>query len=414
MGVAKVRVLLSTYGGRGDVEPLVGLAVQLRALGAEVRVCAPPDWAERLAQFGVPLVPIGPPVRPLMHGAAPPSAADAPRLAAELIAEQFGRLPAVAEGCDALVATGLFPVVASAQSVAEKLGIRFVFAAYCPIVLPAPHRRPLSLLPGRPLPPDATDSRVLNDLDIQNYNMLFGDPLNTQRASIGLPPVDNVRDHVITGHPWLAADPVLCPWPETADLDVVQTGAWIVQDERPLPAGLEAFLDAGPPPVYVGFGSMRAPEGIARVAIDAIQAQGRRALVARGWAGLASLDHAGDCFTVGEVNQQALFGRVAAVVHHGGAGTTTAAARAGAPQVVIPQMADQPYWAGRVADLGIGAAHDGPTPTTGSLSAALGAALTPQTRARAAAVAGAIRPDGATVAATLLTGAISRTVAGRS
>ena len=409
-----MRVLLSTYGGRGDVEPLVGLAVRLRALGAEVRVCAPPDWAERLAQFGVPLVPIGPAVRPLMHGAAPPSAADAPRLAAELIAEQFGKLPAAAEGCDALVATGLFPVVASAQSVAEKLGIRFVFAAYCPIVLPAPHRRPLSLLPGRPLPPDVTDNRVLNDLDIENYNMLFGDLLNTQRASIGLPPVDNVRDHVITGHPWLAADPVLGPWPETADLDVVQTGAWIVPDERPLPAGLEAFLDAGPPPVYVGFGSMRAPEGIARVAIDAIRAQGRRALVARGWADLASIDDAGDCFTVGEVNQQALFGRVAAVVHHGGAGTTTAAARAGAPQVVIPQMADQPYWAGRVADLGIGTAHDGPTPTTESLSAALGTALAPQTRARATAVAGTIRPDGATVAATLLTGAISRTVAARS
>ena len=409
-----MRVLLSTYGGRGDVEPLVGLAVRLRALGAEVAVCAPPDWAERLAQFGVPLVPIGPAVRPLMHGAAPPSAADAPRLAAELIAEQFGKLPAAAEGCDALVATGLFPVVASAQSVAEKLGIRFVFAAYCPIVLPAPHRRPLSLLPGRPLPPDVTDNRVLNDLDIENYNMLFGDLLNTQRASIGLPPVDNVRDHVITGHPWLAADPVLGPWPETADLDVVQTGAWIVPDERPLPAGLEAFLEAGPPPVYVGFGSMRAPEGIARVAIDAIRAQGRRALVARGWADLASIDDAGDCFTVGEVNQQALFGRVAAVVHHGGAGTTTAAARAGAPQVVIPQMADQPYWAGRVADLGIGTAHDGPTPTTESLSAALGTALAPQTRARATAVAGTIRPDGATVAATLLTGAISRTVAARS
>ena len=73
-----MRVLLSTYGGRGDVEPLVGLAVRLRELGAQVRVCAPPDWAERLAQFGVPLVPIGPSVRALMHGAGhgatPPSA----------------------------------------------------------------------------------------------------------------------------------------------------------------------------------------------------------------------------------------------------------------------------------------------------------------------------------------------------
>jgi vancomycin aglycone glucosyltransferase len=99
---------------------------------------------------------------------------------------------------------------------------------------------------------------------------------------------------------------------------------------------------------------------------------------------------------------------VAAVVHHGGAGTTTTAARAGAPQVVVPVMADQPYFAGRVADLGIGAAHDGPTPTTESLSAALRTALTPETRARATAVAGTIRTDGATVAARLLLDAVSR------
>jgi vancomycin aglycone glucosyltransferase len=402
-----MRVLLSTYGGRGDVEPLVGLAVRLRALGAQVRVCAPPDCAERLAEVGVPLVPVGPPVRQLVHGATRPSVADVPRLAAELIAEQFDKLPAAAEGCDALVATGLFPVAAGAQSVAEKLGIRYVFAAYCPIFLPSPHRPPQPL-PGRPLPPDVTDNRVLNDLNIQNYNALFGDALNTHRASIGLPPVDNVRDHVITDHPWLAADPILGPWQESPDLDVVQTGAWILPDERRLPAELEAFLAAGTPPVYVGFGSMRAPKDVARVAIEAIRAQGRRALVAHGWADMALIDDRDDCFAVGEVNQQQLFRRVAAVVHHGGAGTTTTAARAGAPQVVVPQMADQPYFAGRVAELGIGTAHDGPTPTTESLSAALRTTLTPETRARATAVAGAIRTDGTTVAAKLLLDAVSR------
>jgi vancomycin aglycone glucosyltransferase len=402
-----MRVLLSTYGGRGDVEPLVGLAVRLRALGAQVRVCAPPDCAERLAEVGVPLVPVGPPVRQLVHGATRPSVADVPRLAAELIAEQFDKLPAAAEGCDALVATGLFPVAAGAQSVAEKLGIRYVFAAYCPIFLPSPHRPPQPL-PGRPLPPDVTDNRVLNDLNIQNYNALFGDALNTHRASIGLPPVDNVRDHVITDHPWLAADPILGPWQESPDLDVVQTGAWILPDERRLPAELEAFLAAGTPPVYVGFGSMRAPKDVARVAIEAIRAQGRRALVAHGWADMALIDDRDDCFAVGEVNQQQLFRRVAAVVHHGGAGTTTTAARVGAPQVVVPQMADQPYFAGRVAELGIGTAHDGPTPTTESLSAALRTTLTPETRARATAVAGAIRTDGTTVAAKLLLDAVSR------
>jgi vancomycin aglycone glucosyltransferase len=406
IGELRMRVLLSTYRGRGDVEPLAGLAVGLQGLGAEVRVCAPPDCAERLAEAGVPLVPLGPPVRQLVHGATP-SSADVPRLVAELIAEQFDKLPAAAEGCDALVATGLFPVTASAQSVAENLGIPYVFAAYCPIFLPSPHQRPQPL-PGRPLPPDVTDSRVLNDLAIQNYNALYGPALNANRASIGLPPVDNVRDHVITDRPWLAADPILAPWQESPDLDVVQTGAWILPDERPLPAELEAFLDAGTPPVYVGFGSMRAPTDVARVAIEAIRAQGRRALLARGWADLALIDDRDDCFAVGEVNQQQLFGRVAAVVHHGGAGTTTTAARAGAPQVVVPQMADQPYFAGRVAELGVGAAHDGPTPTFDSLSAALRTTLTPESRARATAVAGTIRSDGATVAAKLLLDAVSR------
>jgi len=253
-----------------------------------------------------------------------------------------------------------------------------------------------------------TDKQVLNDLDIQNYNAVYGPALNTHRVANGLPPVDNVRDYIIGDHPWLAADPTLAPWREPAGLDVVQTGAWILPDERPLPAELEAFLGAGPPPVYVGFGSMRAPKDIARVAIEAIRAQGRRALVAHGWADLAPIDDRDDCFEVGEVNHQALFGRVAAVVHHGGAGTTTTATRAGVPQVVVPQWADQPYWASRVADLGIGAAHDVQAPTTESLSAALRTVLTPQTRARATAVAGTIRTDGATVAAKLLLDAISR------
>jgi vancomycin aglycone glucosyltransferase len=104
-----MRVLLSTYGSRGDVEPMVELAVRLRALGAEVRVCAPPDFAELLARVGAPLVPVGQPVRPMVHGATPPTAADLPRRAAELVAAQSDTVAAVTEGCDALVATGVMP-----------------------------------------------------------------------------------------------------------------------------------------------------------------------------------------------------------------------------------------------------------------------------------------------------------------
>ena len=104
---------------------------------------------------------------------------------------------------------------------------------------------------------------------------------------------------------------------------------------------------------------------------------------------------------VGEVNQQSLFRRVAAVVHHDGAGTTTTAALAGAPEVVVPQIVDQPHWARRVAELGIGA-NAGPTPTFEALSYGLATALKPETRERAAAVAGTIRTDGAIVAARML------------
>ncbi len=184
--------------------------MRLRELGAEVQVCAPPDCAERLAEVGVPMVPVGQPVRPLVHGATPPSAADVPRRAADLIAAQFDKLAAAAEGCDALVASGLMPAVAAARSVAEKLAIGSVHVSYCPIFLPSPHHPPHPL-PGRPFPPEVTDNRELNDLDVQSYNALFGAALNTHRALVGLPPVDNVRAHILGDQPWLAADPTLAP-----------------------------------------------------------------------------------------------------------------------------------------------------------------------------------------------------------
>ncbi len=212
-----MRVLLSTYGSRGDVEPMLGLAVQLRALGAQVRVCAPPNFAERVAEVGVELVPAGHSARTLAVSAVREAAA----------------------GCD-------------------------VYATFQQLMLPSQHQPPL-MYPGRPFPPERTDAKSIN--------AMFGEMLNTYRASIGVAPV-------------VAAD-------------------------------LEAFLDACTPPVYVGFGSMPMGEStdVASMAIEAIRAQGRRA-VARGWAGLAVAD-GDDCIGVGEVNQQALFGRVAAVVHHG-------------------------------------------------------------------------------------------------
>ncbi|MFM9451396.1 glycosyltransferase [Streptomyces europaeiscabiei] len=464
-----MRVLLANYDSRGGLEPLLGLAVRLRGLGAEVRVCAPPDeeFARRLAGVGVPLVAFGRSVRALMTAATPPTASGVPRRAAELLA-QFDTVAEAAEGCDVLVATGLLPAAACVRSVADKLNIPYVYASFQSVSLPSPHHPPMQR-PGKPLPPDVTDNRALWDLDAQSANDLFREVINAHRASVGLPPVENVRDHVFTDRPWLATDPVLDPWdgrnawqvpsdlvsvpvpdpvpdpmPDPmsdpmsdlrsepsgsasdlrpgpsdptadprqgrSDPGVVQTGTWIVPDERPLPPELTAFLDAGAPPVYVGFGSIAigGSEDVARASIEAIRAQGRRAIVSRGWAELALVDDRDDCFVVGETNHHALFRRVAAVIHHGGSGTTTTATWAGAPQVVVAQGADQPYFASRVASLGIGAAHDGPTPTFDSLSAALEVALAPETRVRAAAVAQTVHTDGATVAAKLLLDTIVR------
>ncbi|MFE5935406.1 glycosyltransferase [Streptomyces sp. NPDC056470] len=387
---------------------MVGLAVRLRQSGAEVRVCAPPDeeFARLLAGAGVSLIPVGRPVRRLVASVEPGSAVGLAERAAELIAAQFGTVAAAAEGCDALVACGPLPVTAGARSVAEKLGVRSVHVSHQPVVLPSPYRRPPARR-GRSLSSGVTDNRALWDEDARNANEMFGAAVNTHRVAIGLPPLENVRDYAFTDRPWLATDPALSPWRPT-ELDVVQTGAWIRPDERPLPPELVAFLDAGTPPVFVGFGStpLGAPEDVARAAVEAIREQGARAVVSHGWAGLPLVDDEDDCFAVGEVNHQALFVRMAAVVHHGSAGTTTTAALAGAPQVVVPQGADHPYWAGRVSELGIGVAHDGPTPTAASLSAALKTALTPETRARAKAVAGTVRTDGATVAARLLIDAL--------
>jgi len=377
-----MRVLLWSYGPRGDVEPLVALALRLRELGAEVRMCAPPDYVERLAEVGVPLVVAG---ESVLEGARGLGGPPDPGQAAAAMAEQFGKVPAAAEGCDAVVASGLFTGAVAVRSVAEKLGIPYFYVVPSSVLLPPAERR---------------------ELYNQGADRMFGGALDELRASIGLPPVRNLVDYACTDRPWLAADPALASL--APGQDAVQTGAWFLSDERPFPAELAAFLDAGSPPVYVGFGSGPAPADAAEVAVEAIRAQGRRVVLSRGWADLALPDDGADCVAVGEANHQLLFGRVAAVVHHGGVGTTHAATRAGVPQVVVPQIADHPHYAGRVAELGVGVAHDGPVPTVASLSAALATALAPETAARAAAVAGTIRTDGTTVAADLLLAAVSR------
>ena len=396
-----MRVLLSTIGSRGDVQPLVALATQLQALGEDVHLCVPPDFREWIEGLGFSVTPIGPELRStgkVSPFSTPPTAEQRRQMMEGTVAAQFETVANAARGCDAIVAATALQI--AARSVAEVLSIPYVFAAYCPCVLPSRHHAPpvLTMRGDAPLAP-IDDYTPIWVEDAGRWNVMWRDMLNARRTALGLKPIDDVRSYIFGDRPWLAADPVLAPWPDPTDPNVLQTGAWIVHDTRPLAPEIEAFLDGGEPPVYFGFGSIRAPKDLSANMIASARALGRRAILLRGWADLELVDDAPDCIAIGEVNQQALFARVAAVVHHGGAGTTTAAARAGAPQVVIPQHYDQHYWAGRVGQLGIGAPHPSSVPTAESLTAALERALLPETSERARSIAGSMRGDGALVAA---------------
>ena len=406
-----MRVLLSTIGSRGDVQPLVALALELKALGEQVRLCVPPDFRDWIEGLGLPVTPIGPALRwtaktnlwAASASAGRPSPEQVRQMMEGTVAAQFETVTAAAEGCDVIL--GATALQIAAPSVADKMGIPYVFAAFCPAVLPSPHHAPPVLaMRGDTPAPVMADYSELWAQDAKRWNDTWGSLIAPHRTRLGLPPISDVRDYVHTNRPWLAADPTLAPWPDPGDQRVFQTGAWILPDAHPLSDELEAFLDEGEPPIYFGFGSIRAPEDVSRVMIESARALGRRAIVSRGWAELALVDDASDCLAIDEVNQQTLFKRVAAVVHHGGAGTTTAAARAGAPQVVIPQHYDQHYWARRVQELGTGTAHEAETPTTESLTRALERVLRPEVATRAGAIAAMMRADGAQIAARRLIG----------
>ncbi len=392
-----MKALLSSIGSRGDVQPLVALGLELRALGHDVVFCVPPNFREWIEGRGFAVVPIGPDLR----GAEVPrkmqelTKAQLQALAVGTVRAQFQVIPEAARGCDLILAATALQL--AARSVAELMGIPYVFAAYASCVFPSPDHPPpkMDRLHAPDLPPD--ENLRLHQADEQSFNERFGAALNEERAQRGLPPVASVRAHIFTDRPWLAADPVLGP--AGSGMDIVQTGAWFLPDPTPLPDELEQFLEAGDPPIYFGFGSMRGADHDPHLLVSTARALGRRAIILRGWAEL-SADDASDCLTIGEVDFVKLFPRVDAVVHHGGAGTTHAAARAGTPQMILPHNYDQYYWAQRVRTLGVGVWGPVPDEVTGeALVAGLRTCLSPETAAAARELAGRIRTDGAKVAA---------------
>ncbi|WP_437283754.1 glycosyltransferase [Sorangium sp. So ce375] len=394
-----MRVLLTGVGTRGDVQPVVALAVEMRRRGHDVRLCVPPNFIDWVGGLGFTATPIGIAMRQPSGAAAaqaaPPTPEQLRALLEHLARDQFDATAAAAEGCDVIVAGGAHQY--AARSIAERLGIPSMVAVYAPVTLPSPDHAP----GGEPGGDPESNLRRWQD-ESRSWNERLLERLNANRERLGLGPLSDVYSHILGKAPWLAADSVLGPLPATPGQEVTQTGAWLLPDKAPLAPELEAFLAAGEPPVYVGFGSMPVDQQTGRIVIEAVRAAGRRVLLSQGWAELGLIDDAADCIAIGDVNQQALFPRVTAVVHHGGAGTTTTAARAGVPQVIVPMFADQPYWASRVRALGIGKSVARGALSAEAFVAALGGALEHGVAARAGAIAGAVAVDGAAVAADLV------------
>jgi sterol 3beta-glucosyltransferase len=156
----------------------------------------------------------------------------------------------------------------------------------------------------------------------------------------------------------LCYSPLICPAPPDWPAWYHVTGTWFLDppsDFRP-PANLVDFLADGPPPVSVGFGSMvaRDAERLTDLVVKALRLAGKRGILLGGWSGLGGHIDGSDMLAIGSVDHHWLFPQVAAVIHHGGSGTTASAIRAGVPSIVTPFFADQPFWARRVYELGVG------------------------------------------------------------
>lgn len=401
-----MQVLLSSIGTRGDVQPILALALELQALGHTARLCVPPNFKEWVEDYGLECVPIGPDLKK-MTGSSVPGPSVAPtkeqlqQMADMMVRGQFQVLGEAARDCDLILAATALQV--ATRSIAQAQDIPYVFAAYAPVVFPSSK-----------YPPPKTGGHHSHSLSEEENRQLwkeneasfsqFAATLNEERARLDLEPVTNVQRYMFTDRPWLAADPVLAPAFPLDGMEVVQTGDWTLSDPAPLPPALEKFLADGPPPIYLGFGSMSASDQTGRLLVEAIRALGLRVILSQGWAGLMPPDARDDIISISDVAHAALFPRVAAVVHHGGAGTTHAAARAGTPQVIIPHSYDQFYWAHRVQELKIGVS--GPARDVMSVenvAQALSEVLQPEWKERTRELGSRMEQNGARIAAERLT-----------
>jgi vancomycin aglycone glucosyltransferase len=349
-----MKVLLAPVGTYGDVGPLVSYGIELRRAGHEVCLCTTSEWSPLAERHGIPMLPLPTSVTRLLESNADVMGSPlraTPRLLRDLChlsESMFDPLRAVAAGFDCIVGAG---AQLAGVTVAEGVRRPYVHLVHAPSWYPSGRHTPPAL------PFQSTSTRVntaLWRLFTAAFHRATSGVVNRQRARFGLPPVTDVYEsfRAVTV---VCQDAALGPVP--ADCGAVRQVPYLEapQVEGALPPELEAFLDAGPPAVFLGFGSM--PErrtGVLDALHDVLRELGARAVFQVGTTASAPACDARTFVVRRRIPHALLFPRVRACIHHGGAGTTYSSARAGVPQILMPQLLDQFYWGQRVHDLGLG------------------------------------------------------------
>ncbi|WP_037671407.1 glycosyltransferase [Streptomyces griseus] len=382
-----MRILIAAAGSRGDVAPYTGLGAELSRAGHDVALAATDGFAPLVRAAGLEFRSL--PGRPEAHG----DLTDRRELmcsAAEFVTELgLGFADAVVQGTDLLVLSATTAPLG--WHVTEATGVPSI-GAYLQPTAPTGDFPPV-VMGARQL--GRLGNRAAGHLALRMADRVYTRAVTALRHRLGLPPLGpgamrRRQEHV--GWPVLHGfSTALVPRPADWRPGLEVAGTWwpYVDEDEQLPERLRDFLEAGPRPVFVGFGSMARGEGerLGELVVRALRGAGLRGVLQTGAAGLTA-DAGDDVLSVGDVPHALLFPRVAAVVHHAGAGTSAAALRAGVPAVPVPVTADQPFWAGRLAALGAATAPvPFPSLTAERLTEALKRAVGEQSYTRAATAA---------------------------
>lgn len=397
-----MRVLLSTYGTRGDVQPFVALAKVLKQRGHEVAVCTPSGFREMVERHGVPYAHMGNAVLELTEAVLrAPTRREQRRLF-----KGFGAIIRAGLEDEWRAARALRPdalvyhsKALGSHHVAERLGVPELLAM--PLPLTRTRAFPVPMLPFRTL---GGWGNALSYKLVALGSALWANATNDFRTkTLGLGALPRFADSMCrpdgSSVPALyAVSEQVLPRPDDWPANAHLTGCWFLDEADGWipPAGLQAFLEADSPPLYIGFGSMGAAhaEERARTVLQAVERSGERAVLATGWGGLKTTELPSTVFVVDSVPHDWLFPRVKAVVHHGGAGTTMAGLRWGKPTVICPFLGDQPFWGHVVHRAGLGsAALPQKKLSPERLASAIRDALQPSVVARAVDVGARIRSE---------------------